>query len=278
MLLHHDPRVRSRLSTLAVCAALALTGTSAYAETGSASAQDVSVNIDLLGVAQLNVDPQASVQFDSAVDATYMQDSLPSLDFGGSLLHLSTGTTSSQAEFAPGVSISSAGGESIIENLDLSALSVIGDSLLSISADEIKSRSPVSGYCLPAGRVQTRGMFGDDMYFNGFDVGNLVPGGVGGIDGTPDPNDVKLTGLGITILGIPIPALPTNPAPNTSVDLGALGITGATLILNEQTVQGDGVNTSTLSSNALHLTMDMTGLITADVVIGHSMGNLACTQ
>jgi hypothetical protein len=33
---------------------------------------------------------------------------------------------------------------------------------------------------------------------------------------------------------------------NTNVDLGALGIAGTTLILNEQAITGDGINMSSL--------------------------------
>jgi hypothetical protein len=35
---------------------------------------------------------------------------------------------------------------------------------------------------------------------------------------------------------------------------------------------------SSLSSNALHLTLNVAGVITADVVLGHSDSTLDCTQ
>jgi hypothetical protein len=86
-----------------------------------------------------------------------------------------------------------------------------------------------------------------------------------------------LDDLQIKILGIALPDLPTNPPPNTSIDLAALGIANATLVLNEQTVSGDGVTSGGVTSNALHLNLDAVGgLISADVVLAHSNSLLAC--
>jgi hypothetical protein len=145
--------------------------------------------------------------------------------------------------------------------------------LLSITADLIQTQSMIVGYCLPAGR-ESRSASDDITFFNGFDTGNLTPGGPGGTNG----GNVKFVNPGVTILDTVVPEIPTDPPPNTNVDLAALGILDATLVLNEQTIAGDGVTMSSMSSNALHLTLNAAGLITADVTIGHTDSTLDCTQ
>jgi len=247
----------------------------AHAETGSANAKDISVHINLLGVAQLDIDPQAPAGFQNAVDATYQQNLLPSFDSGGTLLHLSTGTLQSEAQYIPGVSFSVAGANVELQNVDLSAVDVLGNPLLTLTADLIRSQSMVLGYCLPGGRQQ-RTPVDDIMFFSGFDAGNLIPGGDGNPPSTGD--DTSLNGVGITIFGTPVPNIPAVPPPNTSIDLGQLGIVGATLILNERTIVGDGVTSLSLSRNAIHLALNVAGLVTADVVFAHSDSTLDCTQ
>lgn len=268
-----DSRTSSRLLRVAIVGLLGLAAPSAFAETGSAVAEDVSIHIDLLGIAQLDVDPQAPVEIDHASAATYQENSAAGVDEGNGLLHLTTGTLATEAEYAPGA-ISAAGARASAHDFELSAVSPISGGLLSITANLIQSRSAVMGYCLPS-RGQNRDMFDDIGFFNGFDEGNL---GAGGPGGHPDPGDVVLDGIEIAILGIPVPDLPLNPPPNTNVDLGGLGIVGATLILNEQTLEGDGLNSATLTSNAVHLTLNVAGLITADVVVAHANAGLDCTQ
>ena len=274
MLLQSRHRVAKRLSALAVAAVLGAGGASADAQTGSAAARDLSVNINLLGIAQLNVDAQAPVSFSNVTEATAVQNSLPAFDSGGMLLHLSTSTLLAQAEYSPGA-ISASGAEVTVQDLDLSAVSLLGADLISVSAGLIRSRSAVMGYCLPETSHAKDGMFDDIAFFNGFDNGNLQ---TGGIDGTPDPSDVQLGDLHIAILGIEVPDLPLNPPPNTTIDLNPLGILGATLILNEQTTGGDGVHMASLASNALHLTLSVADLVTADVVVAHSEAKLDCTE
>ncbi|HEV7490960.1 MAG TPA: choice-of-anchor P family protein [Rhodanobacteraceae bacterium] len=272
MIRHHHSRDGLRLSALVGAILMGVASLPAQAETGSANAGDVVVHINVLGVAELNVDPQAPSGFSGATDATYQQNSLPSMDQGNAFVNLTTDTIASEAEYQPGVSLSAAGSDVTIQNLNLSAVSLLGTSLFSIGANTISSESQVIGYCLPPGRQMRRPL--DDLsFFNGFDNGNLTPGGPG-----PTPPSVTLDGVDVSVLGIPVPNIPVNPSPNTSVDLSGLGIVGATLILNEQAISGDGVNMSSLSSNALHLTLNAAGVITADVVLGHSDSTLDCTQ
>jgi hypothetical protein len=255
--------------------AAALAAVEAHAATGSAGAHDVSIHVDILGIAQLDVDPQAAVDFADATDPTNQQNSLPSIDIGDplGLIHLSTGEVVAEAEYRPGVSLSAVAADARIEQLDLSAVSLLGDSLLSITANVVQSGSQVFGYCLPAGRRPANDI--DDItFFNGFDTGNITRGLP---DGDGPGNDVVLDDLQIKILGITVPDLPSNPPPNTSIDLAALGIADASLVLNEQTASGDGTTSGGLATNALHLSLDAVGgLISADVVIAHGDSLLAC--
>ena len=62
------------------------------------------------------------------------------------------------------------------------------------------------------------------------------------------------------------------PPANTVVDIGSLG----TLVLNEQTITGDGIAGLSLASNALDLQLDIAGIITASVIIAHSEVSVSC--
>jgi hypothetical protein len=267
----------SRSSALIAAVLVGLASTSAHALTGSANASDVSVHVNLLGIATLDVDPQVPVGFNAAVDATLEHDSLPLLDTGGSLLSLSTGTLVNSAEFNPGSTYSYVQADSDIENLDLSAVSLLGSPLISISADAVHASSDIVGWCnleQKTGRASRAADLGDMIFFSQFDAGNIFPDyGLGG-----DPGTVILGGLHISILGIVVPDLPLNPPANTRVDLSALGIVGASLVLNEQTVGGDGTTLSTISHTAIHLTLNVASLITADVQVGHADSTFDCTQ
>jgi hypothetical protein len=271
-----DFREMTRRALLVASMAAALAGVEAHAETGSAGAQDMAIHVNILGVAQLDVDPQAAVSFVDATDPTHPQNSLPSLDIGDplGLIHLSTGEVAAEAEFRPGISLSAVAADAHVEQFDLSAVSLLGDGLLSITANVVQSGSQVFGYCLPTGR-RPMDDIDDITFYNGFDTGNINPGGPPGGDGPA--NDVVLDDLQIKILGITVPNLPLNPPPNTSIDLAALGIANASLVLNEQTTSGDGVTSGGIATNALHLSLDAVGgLISAEVVIAHSDSLLAC--
>lgn len=246
---------------------------SAQAQTATTSAQDLSIHVSLLGLANLDVTPQIPAQITAAVSATVDQHTLPGFADGGSLVQVSTGVLTTYAEYDPGA-ISAAGGTVSVANLDLSAVSLLGASLLSVSAEVIQSTAIVSGYCLPQQHgPQTAGMFDDFIFASTFDSGNLGSGLPG-----EHNDDVTLGGLQISILGIAVPELPLNPPPNTTIGLPDLGIAGATLVLNEQTVSGDGVNNIAKTSNAVHLSVNVAGLITAEVVIAHADASLSCSS
>ncbi len=139
--------------------------------------------------------------------------------------------------------------QSKIETLELR----VGDlplvpPLLEIEADEILTTSSVS---------ETGGTFTPG---GGFAVTNLA---------------IRVNGIpaDLTTLGIALP-----PLPNTTVDLGVLGLAGVTLSLNEQSVTGDASSGMTVERTALRLNTDASGLtlplletgLTSNIVLGHS--------
>lgn len=271
---HHSTRDAARLRALFAAIVLGVVAAPVQAETGTANASDVAVHIDVLGIASLDVDPQAPTGFTGVNVATNVNASFPGLDVSNVAVSLTSSTINSMAEFLPGAGTTIAASTNTVENLNLSAVGLLGTSLLTISADAVDTQSEVTGWCPPPVRGPQVNIVDDITFDNGFDNGNLTPG----IPGATPTEGVTLDNLGISILGIQVPALPTNPAPNTTIDLAPLGIVGATLVLNEQAIAGDGINWSSMSSNAVHLTLDVAGLITADVTVGHSDSMLDCTQ
>ena len=60
-------------------------------------------------------------------------------------------------------------------------------------------------------------------------------------------------------------------APNTSVNLAALGILNSSLILNEQIIAGDQ---SSIVVNAFHLNVNIANSIVAEIILGHSQAQM----
>lgn len=267
-----------RRAALAAALALACGATPALAEVGNANAYDLSVSISLLGLLPLNLTPQAQADISAATEPTTDANQLPSLDVGNAaLVHVTTGLLVSEAEYRPGVSNSASAAQSQVADISVSAIGLLGLNVLSLSANAISSKSLVVGYCPPPARQETlNGLLDELMFGNGFDSGNLGTGG----DGTPGtgPDDsATLADVQLSILGINVP-IPLNPPANTGVDLSALGIVGATLILNEQVIGGDGVSSRSKTSNALRLSLNILNVVTGEVILAHSSAEIDCTQ
>ena len=116
--------------------------------------------------------------------------------------------------------------------------------LLSIHADEVRSSAVIGGTCGSA--LTTTGST------------SLVNAGVGGTLG----------------LGLHIGA---DVAPNTVL----LNLLGIRVVLNEQVTAGDGVTSSSLSVNAIHVSVANTllhllGRLNGDIVIAHSEASVVC--
>jgi hypothetical protein len=262
----------------AVCAAVA--PAAAAGPTGNAGAYDLSVHINLLGVSQLNVDPQAPAQVANATASIADSHQLASLNTQDvlALLKLQTGLLQSDAQYAGG-DFAVVGAQGAVNGLNLSAVTLLAAPVLAVTADNITSRSVLAGACPPTTNGAKDLLGNDFVFFNGFDEGNLTAvnsygGGDTGSGGLPG-SGAKLGNLGLSLLGTNVP-IPLNPPPNTAVNLAGLGIAGATLILNEQTMSGDGVHSLGMTSNAVHLTLNVASLVTADIILAHSEASLSC--
>ena len=92
-----------------------------------------------------------------------------------------------------------------------------------------------------------------------------------------------LEGLVISISGVNI-TIPVNPAPNTLLVLAGLGIdpnivANLSIMLNEQLPTGNGIGTSGISTNALHISINALNLglisgLNGDIVVGKSTSSL----
>jgi len=83
---------------------------------------------------------------------------------------------------------------------------------------------------------------------------------------TANGSTATSTSEGSTLIGLSINGSPPTdvaPSPNTRIS-----IPGATVILNEQIASGDGVHTSALTVNMIHVVLnDPTGTITGDIIV-----------
>lgn len=265
----------------ALAVALLIGPAAAYAANpvGNAAAHDFSIHIDLIGLTSLDVNAQTSANLTNVLASASDSDQLPSFAISDplSLISLSSGELIAETEYVGGP-MSAIAARSTVNNLDLSVGTALVD-VLGLGAGVVRSTTSMSGYC-PSAAPAPKSLLGDFVFGTGFDFGNLNGGGGGGGDGGGigglPPGGVDLIDPVVSILGIPVPGLPTNPPPNTAIDLSQLGIVGATLILNEQTTSGDGVHSLATTANAIHLTMNVAGLVTADAVIAHSEASLSC--
>ncbi len=84
---------------------------------------------------------------------------------------------------------------------------------------------------------------------------------------TADGSTARSTAEGSTLVGLSINGsapVDVTPPPNTTIP-----IPGGAVILNEQILEGDGVHTSALTANMIHVVLNdpVTGTITADIVV-----------
>ena len=79
--------------------------------------------------------------------------------------------------------------------------------------------------------------------------------------------------LGVVVNGVPLAADDATPAPNTRTDLPGVGY----VVLNEQTVTGDGVHSSSMTVNMIHVYVRdaLTGVTTGEIVVGSAQSAVA---
>ncbi len=259
-----------------VAGAFGVGGHCAFAQVAGANAYEIQAHISVAGLLNLDIAPIKQSLMAPQADSFDLQGELQDWSNSNAVASVSAGALQSAVQWAPGAAQFIGGAEATAAHVAVSAVGLLGGSLIQITADQVHALTLISGQCpsapnrAPARSAQPNDL-GDEisnlLYSNGFDTPSLQP-----------VHTTELPGLQISILGIPVPNLPLNPPPNTGIDLQALGIVGATLVLNEQTRSGDGINALTLSSNALHLNLDVAGLITADVTLGHADTSVNCAN
>lgn len=155
---------------------------------------------------------------------------------------LSAGVLSGQTQYNSITPLTTSSGraDGVAVNLQITPLLP----LLGLTADSIEANARISGVC-----------------------GALTASG-----------DSQLVGARVTALGGGLLNLPVSPPPNFTVDLGVLGITGVTLVLNEQIVSGNP-NSRSITVNALHLDVSANALLaslTGDIIIGSARAQRSC--
>lgn len=94
---------------------------------------------------------------------------------------------------------------------------------------------------------------------------------IGGLDASGSTTIEGLTLYGLLLNGVSIDAnLLVNPLPNTTL----LNIAGLSIILNQQTMLGDGINNIGISTNAINIGFNNfalgTGILNGNLILGHS--------
>lgn len=248
------------LTTVAIGAGALLSAAPAGAAvlTGTASGTGLEVDVVALGLLGLQVGPAATAQVSSptadsqsgSVLSVNESVLLASVAAENGAVNALNASASSDVTGLANTGLST--GSSSVNNLAVTVVPevlFVTPSLLSITSSTIGSTSTSSG-----------------------EYGALVSTGTS-----------VLEGLAISVAGISV-TIPLNPEPNTVLVLAGLGIdsgivAGLSIILNEQTVTGNGIGGTQITTNALHITLDalQLGLVSGvdgDIIVGSSSSSL----
>lgn len=237
---------RQRFSLILGISLLAVSGAGqATVIGGSSSSYVVGVNVSatLLGLPLANVSVGPTPVSSGTAPSPYViSNSVVSLNTGpGSLLGIEAGLLNADASSDVDGSDGAkfASASASVLDIGIDALGLVG-----LNLEAVKSTASVSG-----------------------DFGALAAAG-----------ETLLAGAALSVAGIPI-ALIDIPAPNTAVDLSVLGLVGVSLLLNEQILTGNGIDSIGLAVNAIHLSFNafVLGLasVTGDIIISHAQAQIA---
>lgn len=252
----HTPRafVFSRMFSFAAFAALLTIqfGSTAHATNISASSSGYGLFVDANALNLVNLDAgplpagvagtaPAPYSNSNTVLNVNVTSSIPVVASGSVTAGSVSATAASNVNGGPGSRITSASGGVVGAGVNMVTLPVLGPglTLLGLNAT-LGSTAQISG-----------------------NFGSLAAVGT-----------TTIQNLGLTVSGIPVnlSAYVNVPiAPNTSVNLAALGIANASLILNEQIIAGDQ---SSIVVNAFHLNVNVANSIVAQVILGHSQAQM----
>jgi hypothetical protein len=211
----------------------------------------LSVDIDALNVLSLDVGPLPS-GVSGAAPAPYneagtvlnvlVNSSIPLVVSGSVSADAVQGAAFSNVEGLPGNRLTSASGGVVGAGIGIVTLPIIGDGIELLGLDgTLSSTAQIAG-----------------------DYGTLVATGT-----------TIIESLSLAINDIPVDLsayVGVAVAPNTSVNLAALGILNTTLILNEQVISPDQ---SSIVVNALRLNLNLASLVVGEVILGHSEARMA---
>jgi hypothetical protein len=247
------PARRAAAILLALAAAMASDGAArASIQAGSSSGYGMSVDVEALG---LNLDlgplpvgaagsaPGPYNESASVLNAL-VTTSIPFVVSGTAGAAVVTGTAESNVDGGAGPRFASATGGVVDAAVGVNTLPFLGGGITLLGLDAtLQSSASVSG-----------------------DFGSLSAIG-----------NTTITDLDLVINSIVVDLsayVNVAVAPNTMVDLSALGILNATLILNEQIIAADN---SSIVVNGLRLSLNLIDSITADVILAHSQAQLTAT-
>ncbi len=178
--------------------------------------------------------------------------------FGASVVV--TGVTVAQI---PDVVLPPAGGAASATVVGVSAPGVLTSGTLSVATNG--TTTPTTASSDASSTVQTIDLLGGTITATLADARSSSTCG----GGTASSSDTGTQLLGVVVDGMAIGA---NPPPNTIVALpGGIGI----VRLNEQITNGDGVTTSELTVNLIHVVLTA-GPMTGDVIVGSAHSDVNC--
>ncbi|MGC1272142.1 MAG: PEP-CTERM sorting domain-containing protein, partial [Planctomycetaceae bacterium] len=88
--------------------------------------------------------------------------------------------------------------------------------------------------------------------------------------------------LVISVLGVEVANLNGVIAANTGVAINVPGITGLSILLNEQVVTGDGITSRGITTNAIHVSFDGAvianlGGLSGELIVAHTAASLGAS-
>jgi len=258
--------IRNSLFALASCVVLGLAplqGAHAV-PTASGHAYDVSIHLTILGV-PFDLNAADDVQFSNQAAAwsggqqtAALNASVAGAQFGAQNLDV-------EAAWQPNAGFLVVGTQATLSNVSLGTFDALAAPLFSLNATQIQATSLIAGTCPTSAAPMQKSLIqqvDDYVYVDSFEIRSLLP-----------DSDAQTPGLSVAMQGTSLLGLPLTPAPNTSLPLpGGSGV----LVLDEQTVGGDGITGLTVSNNGVHATLNVLGVITGDAILAHADASIAC--
>lgn len=250
----HTPRAFDRALLIAAFAALLAATVAAPVQainvSASSSGYGLFVDINALNTFNLDAGP-LPINVSGVAPAPYADaatvlnvsigSDIPLVVEGDVTAGAVSATASSNVDGGPGSRITSASGGIVDGGIDVVTLPIAGPGVTLLGLDAtLSSTAQISG-----------------------DFGSLAAVGTTTIQDL----DLVLNAIPVDLSAYVNVAV----APNTSVNLAALGIANASLILNEQIIAGDQ---SSIVVNAFHLNVNIANSIVAEVILGHSQAQM----